>query len=282
MARRRAGTFDRVYRVAEAHQPVDVRAFDALEARLGHPLPMGYRAWLEHFGEGTYCDVLHPLPPDRVVPVTERVRARLARDFRRREDPEWLCAADAPAVTVFAVTDAGAMLLTSPRDRTRLTVLEPDHPERKGAEDGFFEPLDWRSRAGQVREPPSLRFFEPWKDRLYVEFEVADETVAGAHTALLRHVPGAVHVVTQTSLRHVFLLAHLGAIVRLWQARAERRVRLRIEYDAGRSRALERLAAALSPLGFEERGRGEKGRPKGVGGGEPVARGVGAPGFEPG
>ncbi|RMG18030.1 MAG: hypothetical protein D6729_07720, partial [Deltaproteobacteria bacterium] len=261
----RVVSFDRVYRVSSAQRPVAPEAFDALEAQLGHPLPPGYRPWLESFGEGTYCDLLHVVPPDRVQALSERLARRLRARGSAATDAEWVSEADWEALRVFAVSTDGAVLVTGPADRTRLRVLSPEAAHPWWVPDGFFEPLEWRSAGGLVREPPRLRFFEPWARRQRLHLEATDHTVATAHQAILRHLPGEVHVVEQTSRRHVFLAAHLGAIVRLEARPAAKEVVLALDVDAGRLEAAERLAGALAPAGFVERGRCARGRPREIG-----------------
>lgn len=250
--------FEDVYLVSDKLILTPAAELDELENWLGGPLPRGYREYMTTLGDGTYCDRIWILTPNRVREVVNEQREHVRKYYREfwGGNEEILPFEEAIRGVCFARTWDGDHYLYCHELGKRLFV-PPRHDDAVyWLEMGFEDPLDWRSLSGRrdyVYEPP-FRYFEPGgPDRRIIEFftagafemrDLAQRFRAKWSGQEVRSIPEPESIV-------LFPRA-LGGRIQLTQAPEERRVGIRLDYDNDCCTEIEQFANELRDMGFYE------------------------------
>jgi hypothetical protein len=152
-----------IYLVSERLSQVGATSFDALEASLGIPLPLGYREYLTQLGAGEFSGVLHVYPP-------EQVKSHL--DYWKETGVEILIdglqvgmlnrgvlsAKKLRESVMFGHTDNGDKFVSTPSAGDALFAIPRDSPTIRSLRHGFLDPLACCRAVGVTDVSP---WFEP-------------------------------------------------------------------------------------------------------------------------
>ncbi len=248
--------FEDVYLLSEKLILTPKAELDELRGWLAAPLPCGYRDYMTALGVGTYCDLVQVLPPSLVRDARDE-RREFVREYYRQfwgVSENSLALDEAVTGVFFASTCDGDEVYYLPA-RERLVILPRHHNVVFWLEDGFADPLDWRSpnRRAQVYRPP-FRYFEPsGEDRRVIEFFTAEsfDMRALAEQFRRRWSDEEVRSIPGTDSVLLFPRAIRGR-VQLTQATDDPRVGIRVDYDNNCLAEVEWFATDLRDMGFFE------------------------------
>jgi hypothetical protein len=219
-------------------------------------LPHGYREYMTALGVGTYCDLMQVLTPAQIREARDKQPEFLQYllPFWHQSEELTLALEEAIAGVYFASTDNGDRIYYLPTQE-RLVAVTGHFDAVFWLENGFADPLDWRSSSPETfHTPPPFRYFEPSVgDQHIIEFftagtfdmrALANRFRAQWSSQEVRSIPGA----------QSFLLFPrvLQGHVLFTQVTGDPRVGIRVSYDNDRSTEVERFASELRDMGFFE------------------------------
>lgn len=155
-----------VYLVSPHLQLVTEAEIDALEAKLGFKLPLGYREYLRTLGNGYFCHDLHVWPPAEVMdPQNTSFWSDLVQDtIEERYYAERCLLSDSELrdTVVFAKSDEGDHYVSCPQRPGQVFELPRHDSMMHYYPEGFLEPFKFEfCRISEFKLP----FFVPPNSR---------------------------------------------------------------------------------------------------------------------
>ena len=199
------------------------------ERALGTPLPAGYAAFVQRYGQGLVGDFVRVYIPNDVVTMTE--------EWRDRVTAYWFWDTAGTGVTpeqlqsdgvVFADTVNGDEVCFVAGNPDRCYILPRDSDEAVAVAGDLSEVLSWLLESGQLIRPAPLPTFESWVDRARLRYEAEGEAAfAGVRDGLL--ALRAHDLVKQDGKRLVLLIPSAGTRI---EVSGHYMVRVLVSHDA--------------------------------------------------
>lgn len=237
----------------------------ALQQRLQIPLPVGYREYITTLGEGNYCNNVTVLPPDAIRCGNEIVDWRelfwedtSGRHFYWEPGRDVLSYNEVLESNCFAVTDDGDYIVQHAKNPERPFVLPRFSDTVFWLEQGFFEPLEWCSQTGIVRQTPQTEFFTPKSnDYRHIELFCKDPIDLGTTiaTATTRWPEADQRFLEEAGSCLIMVSKTIGGNVQITYSNDDPRIGIRIAYLGKFQKEVEQLETELKGLGYFETGR---------------------------
>lgn len=247
--------FEDVYRVSDRLTLVPVEEIDALEKRLGFPLPLGYREYLTTLGLGNCCEGLEVLSPAEVemgLTYWQKEHAPIASEEGFWEDGSLLTAKELAKSVIFARNCHGDHFIGCPRKKRAVFELPRHDSKMRLLEQGFLAPFDCWYHA---RKRFSFPFFVPENDghrrssgTLHLKVDAnpleAWPLIEKTWSGSLRVVEGDTTAVVRTC---VFIKAIQGSAT-LWVVDGQNEHEFYFGYDVDHEREVKVVIQQLSHL----------------------------------
>lgn len=257
--------FDNVYLVTDKLATIEADDIDGLSKTLPMPLPKGYAEFMTRLGVGTYCDLLRVYEPERILKEYEDVRKRWDEYFFWDNGQDVLGKQEVLKCIIFADTIDGDEIIAHADHTDRLFVLPRHDDAIYWIPESFDAPLEWQSHAGVVQHEPEFRYFESWLDREYREFFTAKELFSITDLApyfsdfwmqfgrqVIRK-PDEKNDTAEEEKVALLFVSGIGARIQLVQALPDnKRMSVRIDFDADSASEVSSFAAFLTDMGFNE------------------------------
>jgi hypothetical protein len=260
-------SFDNIYLVTDKLELTTQEELNDLEKRLGMPVPVGYAEFISKLGTGTYCDLLRVYEPARILRECKEAHNRWAEYFFWEVGQGVLAKDEVLKCLIFADTIDGDEVVAHPAIGDRLFVL-PRHDDMiYWVPKSFEAPLEWHGQKGLVRPEPGFRYFESGRDRKFREFFTAKETFSISDLApyfsdfwmqfgkqVIRKKAEDYEEEAGEKVAILFV-KEIGGRIQLAQSLPDdKRMSVRIDYDADSADEVAIFGTFLTEMGFYETG----------------------------
>lgn len=262
--------FDDVFLLSDKLQIPGEAELTDLSTKLLMPLPLGYADFMRKLGTGLYCDLVRVYPPDRILRDYAEVQRRWDQYFFWDKGADVLTKDQVLQCVIFADSIDGDEIIAHPDFPGRLFVLPRQDISIYSIPSGFNAPLSWHSTKKQEQHEPTFRFFEAFNSRAHKEFFTAKELFSitdlapyfcdfwmqMGHNAIQK--PREKHEDEDEGFAILFVQGIGGRIQLVQSLPGDKRMRVRIDYDADHESDIAPFVSFLTDMGFYQTGTSEK------------------------